>query len=75
MVGVGGGLASTMASGGSFPDWVPMAVVVGFALLSVLHSNRTPPRKVEELGPAIRRAVLAGPAGALLVWGVFAIFS
>lgn len=75
LIGVGGGLAGKMAASGAFPEWASLVVAFGAALLAVVHFGRTQPRKIEELGSAIRLAVVAGPVGATLVWVVFAIFS
>jgi hypothetical protein len=73
VVGTGGGLASSIASLKACPAWVPLGVAVGFALVAVLFTQRSQPRKVEELRAKLLQAVVAGPVAALVVWGLVAM--
>lgn len=73
VVGAGGGLATSIASLRASPSWVPLGVAFGFALLAVLYTCSSQPRKVEELRSKILRAVLVGPIAAVMVWSIVAL--
>jgi hypothetical protein len=69
----GGKVVGVRVSLKAFTQWVPVGIAFGIALLAILYTRNSLPRKVDELRSKILQAAVAGPIAAMFVWKLVAL--